>query len=91
MKNLAAIAGLAALVATSNAVAQQSAATDSANSGDQGNRDSERVICRRIQEVGSRLASRRVCMTAAQWSEQRRLERMDLERSQAQQSVPRGS
>ncbi len=90
MKYLIAMAGLAALVASSGALAQQAQSAESSAS-ERGTADPDRVICRRIGETGSRLASRRVCMTAAQWAEQRRLERMDVERSQSQQSVPRGS
>ncbi len=42
----------------------------------------ERLICRSVKETGSRLSSRRVCQTAAQWAEQRRITRQDVERSQ---------
>jgi hypothetical protein len=52
--------------------------------------ESSRMICRNIREIGSRIASHRVCMTSAQWAEQRRMQRMDIERSQSQQSVPNG-
>ena len=30
---------------------------------------SERIICETQQEIGSRLASKRVCMTASQWKD----------------------
>ena len=33
-------------------------------------KDPKRKICERIEETGSRLASRRICMTAEQWAAQ---------------------
>jgi hypothetical protein len=76
-------AGLSAMVA---GVASGAAPDTDAKQKD----DSTRVICRNIHEVGSRLASHRICMTSAQWAEQRRLQRMDTERTQSQQSVRSG-
>ncbi|RST29903.1 hypothetical protein HMF7854_02990 [Sphingomonas ginkgonis] len=45
-------------------------------------RDPNRMICERIEELGSRLAARKVCMTAAQWAEQRRQDRDVVDRLQ---------
>jgi hypothetical protein len=42
----------------------------------------DRVICEREEETGSRLASKRVCMTARQWAEQRRSDREATEDAQ---------
>jgi invasion protein IalB len=42
------------------------------------------VVCEKQEETGSRLSSQRVCMTRAQWAEQRRLNRMDIEKVQTQ-------
>ena len=39
-------------------------------------------ICKYDREPGSRLALRKVCRTAAQWEEERRLERGNLVRHQ---------
>jgi hypothetical protein len=44
--------------------------------------DPEQTICRYDREPGSRLVYRKVCRTAAQWEEQRRLERGNLNRNQ---------
>ena len=44
--------------------------------------DPEQPICRYDREPGSRLAYRKVCRTAAQWEEERRLERGNLNRNQ---------
>ena len=37
--------------------------------------DPNRIICEKVQETGSRLGAKKVCMTAAQWEEQRRRDR----------------
>lgn len=39
-------------------------------------------ICEKIEVTGSRLGSRRICMTAQQWAQQRQDHRDDLERAQ---------
>lgn len=46
------------------------------------NSPNERV-CRTITDTGSRLNRSRVCRTRAQWEQQRREMRQDVERSQA--------
>jgi hypothetical protein len=50
-------------------------------------RDPNEVICEKQQEIGSRLASKRVCMTRSQWQEQRRLDRQDLDKAQMQRPM----
>lgn len=40
------------------------------------------MVCQKQEVVGSRLATRRVCMTRQQWQEQRLLDRQDTERAQ---------
>ena len=44
--------------------------------------DPNRIICEKIEQVGSRLATKRICLTAAQWAEKRRMDREDLESTQ---------
>ena len=44
--------------------------------------DPSEMICRRDRAPGSRLAPRRVCRTAAEWEEERRVERGNLLRHQ---------
>ena len=44
--------------------------------------DLNEVVCEKEQDTGSRLMSHRVCMTRGQWIEQRRLERMDIDKAQ---------
>lgn len=42
----------------------------------------DKIICRRIEELGSRLKANKVCMTSSEWAEQRRLDRMNVDRAQ---------
>jgi hypothetical protein len=44
--------------------------------------DPTEIICRLEREPSSRLVRRKVCRTAAQWEEERRLERSNLVRYQ---------
>ncbi|WP_420606835.1 hypothetical protein [Novosphingopyxis sp.] len=46
--------------------------------------DQSRMICRKIQDTGSRVRSRRVCATAAEWAAQKAQSRQEIERSQTQ-------
>lgn len=54
-------------------------ATKSATAGA---KDPNRQICEEFNETGSRLAGRRICMTAAEWAAQRQLQRDEVEKSQ---------
>jgi invasion protein IalB len=47
--------------------------------------DPNEVVCEKQQEIGSRIATDRVCMTRSQWAEQRRLTRQDIDKVQTQQ------
>ncbi|MDF7775091.1 hypothetical protein P1X14_07525 [Sphingomonas sp. AOB5] len=49
-------------------------------------RDPNRMICRTEDVIGSRLGSRRVCLTASQWEDLRRDTRQTTERVQTFQS-----
>ena len=64
----------AAVQAQTQAPAQAAAAKDAKNG--------ERVVCRSLEEIGSRLAARRVCMTVRQWEEQQRIDRETVEQAQ---------
>jgi invasion protein IalB len=79
-KVIARLAGLALLAGAAPVAAQSSSSTPPAPNSKA--KDPNRVICERVEEVGSRLASKRVCLTAQQWEEQRRLDRDTLEENQ---------
>jgi len=65
-------ASLLALVAT-GAAAQE---------GKRKPRDPNEMICKKEEVLGSRLQSRKVCLTRAQWAEQRVIDRQNVEKSQ---------
>jgi len=46
-------------------------------------KDPDRLICKTEMATGSRLAQKKICMTAAEWKESRRQQRMEIDRSQA--------
>lgn len=50
-------------------------------------RDPNEIICERQQELGSRIASARVCKTRAEWAEERRTQRMDVDKAQIQRDL----
>lgn len=56
----------------------------SAGSSSTGSRaeNPNRKICERIEKIGSRLATAKVCMTAAEWKAHRQVQREDFERVQ---------
>ena len=51
-------------------------------------KDPNRMVCEKQEVVGSRLATKRVCMTAGEWEQKRREERQMIDRSQVQQRGP---
>jgi hypothetical protein len=44
--------------------------------------DPNKKICERVEETGTRLGGRRICMTAAEWEARRASDRTELERAQ---------
>lgn len=46
--------------------------------------DPNEVVCEKVEQIGTRLVSDRVCMSRAQWAEQKRLTRQEIERVQTQ-------
>ena len=40
------------------------------------------IVCEKIETIGSRLGSKRVCLTRAQWAERRRDDRATTEKAQ---------
>lgn len=54
------------------------------------NKDPNRMICEKQRVLGSRLATKNVCMTAAEWAAQRAAERQLIDRTQVQQKGPNG-
>lgn len=42
--------------------------------------DPDKVICRTLPELGSRLAEKRVCLTREQWRQQKDIEQQNLDK-----------
>ena len=61
--------------------------TASASDGKAKARDPNEVVCRKEQVLGSRLETRRVCMTRSEWAEANRVTRGQLERAQVQRGT----
>jgi invasion protein IalB len=49
--------------------------------------DPNEVVCEKQEETGSRLSSHRVCMTRSQWAEQRRADRLEIDKAQTQRDL----
>lgn len=71
----------AAMVSVTPAVAQAS------DTKKQSTKDPNEVVCERQEVLGSRVATKRICMTRSEWAEKRRLERLEIDKAQ----VNRGS
>jgi hypothetical protein len=79
MKSLVSVALIAAFGLSTAALAQEDDKKD--------NKDPDRMICRSEAQIGSRLAKKKVCMTAQQWKEQRRLSRLEIDKTQSNRYV----
>ncbi len=53
-------------------------------------KDPNRIVCEREDTTGTRLGSRKICLTAAQWQEKRREHREELERAQKNVGILNG-
>jgi invasion protein IalB len=76
----------ALLFAAPPALAQTQASNQPASAAK--DKDPNRIICQRVEETGSRVAAKRVCMTAQQWEEKRRGDREYLEDAQQRAIEP---
>lgn len=74
---------LSALLASSGAWAQT---PTSGGNPDESALDPNETVCQPVAQTGSRLSRARVCLTRAQWAEQRRLTRQNTERAQTNRS-----
>jgi hypothetical protein len=81
-------AGVALIVATAPSLVQAQTQTSSQSAATPKEKDPNRIICERVDEIGSRLSSTKVCMTAQQWEEKRIQERQNMEDVQRRQTEP---
>ena len=62
-----------------------------APAADKDNKDPNRMICEKQEVLGTRLSTKRVCHTAAEWDALRQEARQNLEKAQSSRSNPRGN
>jgi len=53
-------------------------------------KDPNRIVCEKQKELGSRVATKKICMTAAEWEIRRREDRQALEKAQVNRTSPSG-
>ena len=89
MRKLMITTAAAVLGVSAPALAQsaQPAQSQAQQQGAKPARDPNEIICERQQELGSRIASARVCKTRAEWAEERRSQRMDVDKAQMQRDL----
>ena len=80
MMRLSMVVLLLAATSTPVSAATPAQTVDSQTASAAGN--PSQVICERVEKIGTRLGSSRVCMTRAEWAEQRRLNRDTVDRAQ---------
>jgi invasion protein IalB len=78
------IAILSMIALAAPAAAQTNVQPQQAASAASKDKDPNRIICERQEEIGSRLGGKKVCKTAAQWDEERQQEREALDKFQRQ-------
>lgn len=84
---IASIAAGSIVLATSPAAAQSQPQQPSQATTPTAAAQPDPVICEKEEVTGSRLATRKVCMTRSQWDEARRQDRMNLEKVQTQRGM----
>ena len=72
------------LVASTMAVAQGAPPPQSSPQAAKPADNANEVVCEKQEVTGSRISTKRVCMTRAQWAEQRHEDRMEIEKVQTQ-------
>jgi hypothetical protein len=75
---------VAATLGASGSFAAQAQQNTSASSGTTAAKpiDPNEVVCERQEVIGSRLATKKVCMTRSQWADAKAQDRQDVEKAQ---------
>ena len=82
---LGAMIGFATILMSASAMADTPPATSPG--AHQKAQDPNEVVCEKQQVVGSRLQTRRVCRTRAEWADLRLQDRQDIDRAQTMQGM----
>lgn len=83
MKYFVAVAAAVALAAPALAGGQGQEDPSKPSAEEVTDTSQNRMVCKRQKNTGSRLSSKRVCMTAAQWAQLEQDQRQAIERVQA--------
>lgn len=86
MKLRAIIFVAAVSIGSTGSLAQTQQNAAPSNSGPTASKalDPNEVICEKQEVIGSRLASKRICMTRSQWAEQKSQDRQEIDKVQTQ-------
>jgi hypothetical protein len=81
-----AIAGLFLLASGAPVLAGDTGSSGSQPTTKSDDSDPNKVVCHRIESIGTRLGAKRVCRTKGEWDAEQAAERQTLERTQIQRS-----
>lgn len=81
------VAAVVLAASSSAALAQQTEPTQNSAAAVAKPADPNEVICEKQGETGSRLATKRVCMTRGQWADLKSQDRQETERVQVQRGA----
>ena len=84
LKLICAVSTVGLVVGLSAPAAAQTQTTAPASERQSAGRNPNEVICQRQEVIGSRLGTRKVCKTRAEWADSRVQDRQELERVQTQ-------
>ncbi|HOB13004.1 MAG TPA: hypothetical protein PKN09_02045 [Novosphingobium sp.] len=84
IKTVLSAGALALLSLSAPAMADPSGSQPTPETKTQDDGQTNKVVCRRVEAIGTRLSSKKVCRTQAQWDAEAAANRQDLERSQTQ-------
>lgn len=87
MRNLICLSAMALAVTSISSTAVAVQANPQPASTGAKTSDPNGVVCESQQDTGSRLASHRECKTRAEWAEERRLNRQEIEKVQTQRDL----
>ena len=80
-------AAAAGLLVSAQSAAQMPAASAPAATSKNAGSNANEVVCERHVITGSRLGSRRICMTRAQWADLRLQDRQEVEKVQTRRGM----
>jgi invasion protein IalB len=84
---VSAVVGISSPAFAQTAPAQSAQPQAKPQQGAKDARDPNEIVCERQQELGSRIATQRVCKTRAQWAEDRLSQRQDVDKAQMQRDL----